>query len=684
MFINLRLLSGIFVFLSSLQIFQVKGQCVDQPEFIQNGKTCVQLVPLGCYDILILNKCCHSCTASSTGVTGCEYGDKVANCIDVLCPHYTDPNECCNTCKVTTAVPTSSLSTTTTSKTGPPQTSLEITAETTKIATNKIFTSTISSLHVPAAPSVSIVSQTIKNITLNVTIQPGSTANEFDVMTTDGLPQKIPLPGGKLSLDYIYSAPNNAGTCFTLEVVAINTAGRSAVTTVSNACYAPKNPEVTLVTQSISNVTLNITLPEASLGSLFEVKAIRRGMSHNVSYPSDGSRSVQYVFNETAEAGTCFSLEIANLVINNPIKSDETIVKSVCYAPKSPEVTLVTQSTSNVTLNITLPEASLGSLFEVKAIRRRMAHSVSLPLDGSRSVQYVFNETAEAGTCFNLEINNLVLNNPVKSDETIVKIVCYVPKKPEVTLVSQSTSNVTLNITLPEASLGSLFEVKIIRRGMTRTVSLPLDASRSVQYVFNEKAEAGTCFSLEIANLVLNNPVKSDETIVKSVCYVPLEPTASIFEQTVNCITFNISLQAGSTGKSFNVNVIGGKEYVVAIQESSTDVKFVFNETGTPGTCFTLQFRTLSINNLTHSKATSIPNTCYASFPVTRELPSTGEQTKVTVVAVSCVGSLIILCGAAAILFITVRKRRRSLWVVNQFAVQQKNADSRPRQHENQ
>ncbi|KAK3604583.1 hypothetical protein CHS0354_005415 [Potamilus streckersoni] len=644
----------IFVFLSSLQFCQVKGQCNDQPGVIKNGKTCIQLYSIDCYDPTFLSNCCQACAGFYTGVTGCEYGDTVSNCNVVLCMFYTNPTECCATCKATTVAPTPSPSTTTTTiptlattattiaptfattlsptlatttpsttvttaaiqttiTTTPKPTIAATTATTSKkTATVTPYYSTTSSSQVPAAPLVSVVSQTTKNITLNVILQAGSTVNEFEINASTGVVHKIPLPAGNVSVEYVFSAPNNSGTCFTFEIVAINAAGRSAATTVSNACYAPLPPLVTHVAQTATNVTLNLTLALGSLGNTFEVKVTGAGTNRTVSLALGGSRSIQYVLDAVEEAGTCFFIEVITIVTDNPIKSQSTIVRYVCYAPQKPEVNVIAQTTSNVTINITLSTGSLGNIFEVNVTGGGTSRSVSLSLGGSRSMQHEFNEMADAGTCFKLDIVTVVTNNLIKSDTATIANACYAPKRPEVTVVTQTTSSVTLNITLPVASLGSIFEVNVTGRGMVRNVSLAVGGSRSVQYVLNETVKAGTCFSLEIVNLVINNPIKSDKTDVTSACYAPKMPEVNVITQTTSSVTLNITLPTFSLGNTFEIKVTGGGAFRPFTIGISRSLQHVFNEVAEAGTCFRLEFVIVVTTNPIKSDTTTVTNACYA------------------------------------------------------------------------
>ncbi|KAK3598561.1 hypothetical protein CHS0354_010737 [Potamilus streckersoni] len=107
----------------------------DTSGIIKNGKTCSQLISSTndeCYDATIETTCCASCNAIARGISGCQYGNKVDNCILVLCPYYTDPSECCSTC-LTTA--TTMTTTTTTTLTRTTTTTTTTTASTTTTAT---------------------------------------------------------------------------------------------------------------------------------------------------------------------------------------------------------------------------------------------------------------------------------------------------------------------------------------------------------------------------------------------------------------------------------------------------------------------------------------------------------------------------------------------------------------------
>ncbi|KAL3855876.1 hypothetical protein ACJMK2_015073, partial [Sinanodonta woodiana] len=644
-----------FVFLSSRQFCQVNGQCVDQAGVITNGKTCAQLLASDCYDATFLNNCCQTCKTFYTGVTGCEYGDKVANCVVSLCEYYSNPSECCVTCKVTTtAAPTTSTSATstiptlaTTTKTPistTPPTLAAITPTTSFIATTTqptitttpkvtlgattatisktiatvtAYTSTTSSLQVPMAPSVSIISQTTHTITLNVTLQAGSTVNQFEITASTGVVQKIPLPAGNVSVKYVFNVPNDSGTCFTLDIVATNAAGTSPVTTLSDACYAPLPPSVVIVTQTTTNITLNMTVPQGSLGNTFEVLITRAGTNLSVPLSLGGSRSIQYVLDTAVEAGSCFRLEVITIVTNNPIKSQATIFSDVCYAPKKPEVTVVTQTTSNVTLTVTLPAGSLGNTFKVIAIGGGSIQYSIIAMRGFRSIQHVVDIVTEAGTCFIIEAVTLVINNSIASDKTTLSNVCYAPKKPDIIVITQTISSVILNITLPTFSLGNTIEIKVTGGGAFRSVPLTTGVSRSVQHVFNEAADAGTCFSLEFLIVVTTNPIKSDTTTITNACYAPKKPDIIVITQTISSVILNITLPTFSLGNTIEIKVTGGGAFrsVPLTTGVSRSVQHVFNEAAEAGTCFSLEFLIVVTTNPIKSDTTTITNACYAPLP---------------------------------------------------------------------
>nr|XP_022324388.1 uncharacterized protein LOC111125156 isoform X2 [Crassostrea virginica] len=52
--------------------------------------------PSACYQVE--NKCCQQCKHFHTGITGCEYGDRVSGCTTFLCQQITYAHQCCGTC----------------------------------------------------------------------------------------------------------------------------------------------------------------------------------------------------------------------------------------------------------------------------------------------------------------------------------------------------------------------------------------------------------------------------------------------------------------------------------------------------------------------------------------------------------------------------------------------------------
>ncbi|KAK3598555.1 hypothetical protein CHS0354_010732 [Potamilus streckersoni] len=81
----------------------------DTSGIVKNGKTCSELTSSAnyeCYNATIETSCCASCNAIATGIMGCQYGDRVQNCAAILCSIYTDPTECCFTCRTTAATTT--------------------------------------------------------------------------------------------------------------------------------------------------------------------------------------------------------------------------------------------------------------------------------------------------------------------------------------------------------------------------------------------------------------------------------------------------------------------------------------------------------------------------------------------------------------------------------------------------
>ncbi|KAK3604579.1 hypothetical protein CHS0354_005411 [Potamilus streckersoni] len=169
---------NIFFLLTCLQMFQVKGQCVNQLGVIKNGKTCVQLQPWECYDATVVSNCCQSCTTTYTGIIGCEYGDKVANCIDVLCTHYADANECCATCKLRTTVVTLSPSMTT---------KIEIAKQLQTITTTKKTTtaqSTIATALETATPQATIATTTMTSAPLTNIASTTKPTSQSTIATT--------------------------------------------------------------------------------------------------------------------------------------------------------------------------------------------------------------------------------------------------------------------------------------------------------------------------------------------------------------------------------------------------------------------------------------------------------------------------------------------------------------------
>ncbi|KAL3855919.1 hypothetical protein ACJMK2_015116 [Sinanodonta woodiana] len=80
----------------------------DTPGTIKNGSTCSQLIATTnyeCYNATIETSCCASCNTIATGISGCQYGDRVDSCALGACPFYS-PGECCFTCRVTTTIET--------------------------------------------------------------------------------------------------------------------------------------------------------------------------------------------------------------------------------------------------------------------------------------------------------------------------------------------------------------------------------------------------------------------------------------------------------------------------------------------------------------------------------------------------------------------------------------------------
>ncbi|XP_022324387.2 uncharacterized protein LOC111125156 [Crassostrea virginica] len=52
--------------------------------------------PSACYQVE--NKCCQQCKHFHTGITGCEYGDRVSGCTTFLCQQIAYAHQCCGTC----------------------------------------------------------------------------------------------------------------------------------------------------------------------------------------------------------------------------------------------------------------------------------------------------------------------------------------------------------------------------------------------------------------------------------------------------------------------------------------------------------------------------------------------------------------------------------------------------------
>ncbi|KAL3875441.1 hypothetical protein ACJMK2_033388 [Sinanodonta woodiana] len=92
----------IFTFNRAVYSQNAAGGCTDSSGIVQEGLTCIQLVRSFsgiCYDTVINNMCCQTCTSKSNGIQGCEFGDHAQNCNLTLCNQYPDPTLCCGTCK---------------------------------------------------------------------------------------------------------------------------------------------------------------------------------------------------------------------------------------------------------------------------------------------------------------------------------------------------------------------------------------------------------------------------------------------------------------------------------------------------------------------------------------------------------------------------------------------------------
>ncbi|XP_076451133.1 metalloprotease mig-17-like isoform X2 [Babylonia areolata] len=80
------------------------GACADNSSVLINGLSCSALVsgsPSFCYRAQVIAYCCRSCQLASTGVTGCEFGDRGSSC-DAIQPNSDACRGkkfiCCKTC----------------------------------------------------------------------------------------------------------------------------------------------------------------------------------------------------------------------------------------------------------------------------------------------------------------------------------------------------------------------------------------------------------------------------------------------------------------------------------------------------------------------------------------------------------------------------------------------------------